>query len=238
MRGQHAVGSPEGSSPGIVRRGRTKIANKRALAASLAATAALGLTATATLGGFSATINNDTSTFSSATIQLEESQGSTHCYSTGTGTGATVTASNINSTCTINALIGTLDQIPGGTALTTTLTLQNVGNKSATVASLVTGACTSAAASDANGYVGSDAAGFCGKVDVTVANTTAGATDQCVYPTQLAACPALSNTNTLAGLASTTFNAVPISTIIAGGTATYVVTVALDTTPFTWSISQ
>ena len=38
-------------------------------------------------------------------------------------------------------------------------------------------------ASDANGYAGSDTS-FCNKVDVTVANTTTGATDKCVYPTQ------------------------------------------------------
>ena len=85
---------------------------------------------------------------------------------------------------------------------------------------------------------------------MTVANTTSGATDKCVYPTQAAACPALSNTSTLAGLASTTFNAVPLTTLAAGASATYVVNVQLDATatnadqgltatvPFTWSISQ
>jgi hypothetical protein len=224
--------------------------NKRGLVASLTAVAALATTATYTLGGFSAGIANSSSTFSSATIQLEESNGSTTCYSTGSGSGGSVTATNTNSSCTINALIGTLDQIPSGTALTTTLTFTNVGNHSATVASMVTGACTTAAASDANGYVGSDTAGFCGKVDVTVANTTTGATDKCVYPTQALACPSLSNTNTLAGMASTTFNAVPLSTLAAGASATYVVSVQLDATatnadqgltatePFTWSISQ
>ena len=121
------------------------------------AAAALGMTASSTLGGFSAGINNSTSTFSSATIQLEESNGTTTCYSTGTGTGGSVTAANTNSTCTINDLIGTLDQVPGGTALTTTLTFTNAGNHNATLASMVTGACTQATASDANGYIGSDA---------------------------------------------------------------------------------
>ncbi|MGO9027639.1 MAG: hypothetical protein ACLQOZ_03280 [Acidimicrobiales bacterium] len=225
-------------------------ANKGGLVASLAAVAALGLTATLTLGGFSAGINNSSSTFSSATIQLEEGNGTTTCYSTGSGAGGTVTATNTNTTCSINALVGTLDQVPAGASLTTTLTFTNAGNHNATVASMVTGACTAAAASDANGYVGSDTAGFCGKVDVTVANTTTGATDKCVYPTQAAACPALSSANTLSGLASTTFNAVPLTTLAAGASATYVVTVQLDTTatnidqgltatePFTWSISQ
>jgi hypothetical protein len=161
-----------------------------------------------------------------------------------------VTASNSNTTCTINALIGTLDQVPGGTALTTTLTFTNAGNHNATVASLVTGACTQATASDANAYIGADAS-FCNKVDVTVANTTTGATDKCVYPSQAAACPALSNTYNLSTLASTTFNAVPLTVLAAGASATYVVTDQLDsgvatnadqgltaTLPFTWSISQ
>ena len=224
--------------------------NKLALLASLAAVAALGMTASFTLGGFSAGISNSTSTFSSATIQLEESNGGTTCYSTGTGTGGSVTATNSNTTCTINALIGTLDQVPGGTALTTTLTFTNAGNHNATLASLVTGACSQATASDANGYAGSDTS-FCDKVDVTISNTTTGATDKCVYPTQAAACPALANTYNLATLASTTFNAVPLTVLGAGASATYVVTDQLDsgvatnadqgltaTVPLTWSISQ
>jgi hypothetical protein len=216
----------------------------------LVAVAALAATTTFTLGGFSASIANSTSTFSSATIQLEESNGVATCYSTGTGTGGTVTASNTNSTCTINDLVGTPDQVPAGTALTTTLTFTNVGNHAATVASMVTGACTAAAASDDAGYVGSDTTGFCGKVDVTVANTTSGAADKCVYPTQAAVCPSLSNTYTLALMASTTFSAVPLTALGVGSSATYVVTVQLDTSatkadqgltatePFTWSIAQ
>jgi hypothetical protein len=225
--------------------------NKRGLIASLAAVAALGLTSAYTLGGFSASIADPTSTFSSATLQLSEGVGATTCYSTGTGTGGTVTASNTGTCSGINVLTGTLDQVPGGTALASTITLKNVGNTAATIANLVTGTCTAAAASDDNAYVGSDTSGFCGKVDVTVANTTGSATDKCVYPTQAAACPALSNTYTLAGLAGTTFNTTPMSAIAANGTATYVVTVQLDSTaatnadqgltatlPFTWSISQ
>ena len=68
----------------------------------------------------------------------------------------------LNTTCTINDLVGTLDQLPGGTALSTTLTFTNAGNHNATVASMVTGACTQATASDANAYVGADTT-FCNK---------------------------------------------------------------------------
>ena len=224
--------------------------NKRALLAAVAATVALGLTASLTLGSFSAGIDNSTSTFSSATIQLEETNGTMTCYSTGSGSGGSVTATNVDSGCTINDLVGTLDQVPGGTPLTTTLTFTNVGNHDATVASMVTGACTQSTASDANGYVGSDTS-FCAKIDVTIANTTTGATDKCVFPTQAALCPSLSNTDTLATLASQTFNAVPLSVLAPAASASYVVTVQLDATaatnadqgltatvPFTWSISQ
>ena len=223
--------------------------NKRGLVASLAAVAALGLTSTYTLGGFSATVADSSSTFSSATIQLEEGNGTTTCYSTGTGGGGSVSAANTNSTCSINVLTGTLDQVPGGTPLTSTITLTNVGNKAASVASLVTSACSQGTASDANGYVGSDA-GFCGKVDITIANTTTGATDKCVYPTQATACPSPSSTYTLSSLANQTFNTTPMSALAAGASATYVVSVELDpsatnadqgltaTEPFTWSINQ
>ncbi len=227
--------------------------NKRGLLVSIAAVVALATTAAFTLGAFSATIVNSTSNFSSATIQLEEGNGVTTCYSTGTGAGGSVAAANSNVSCGINVLTGTLDQVPGATALTSTITLTNAGNHAASVATLAVGGCTVAAASDANAYVGADLAGnaFCGKVDVTIANTTTGATDKCVYPTQALACPTLSNTYNLTTLATAaTFNTTPMSALAAGASATYVVTVQLDagatnadqgltaTVPFTWSISQ
>jgi hypothetical protein len=229
---------------------RSRRRNKLGLVVALGAVAVMATTAVVTLGGFSATIANSSSTFSSATIQLEETNGTTTCYSTGTGSGGTVTATNANSTCTINDLVGTPDQVPGGTPLTTTLTFTNVGNHSATVASMVAGTCSAAAASDDSGYVGGDISGFCGKVDVTIGNTTSGATDKCVYPTQATACPSLSNTYNLTTLAGSSFSSVPLSTIAAGANASYVVNVELDTSatnadqgltatlPFTWSISQ
>jgi hypothetical protein len=132
----------------------------------------------------------------------------------------------------------------------TTITVTNVGNDATTGAALVAANCSAAAASDDGGYVGADMSGFCGKIDVTIANTTAGASDQCVYPTQAAACPALSNSYTLAGLSSQTFSTPAMSALAAGASATYVITVQLDpgatnadqglsaTIPFTWSITQ
>lgn len=224
--------------------------SRRGLVASVGAASALAFTATFTLGGFSATIGNPSSTLSSATVQLEEGNGVTTCYSTGTGSGGSVSASNTNSSCAINILGGSLDQVPGSTALTTTITLTNVGNYNTTVASLVTGSCSVTDASDDNNYAGAAGAAFCGDINVTIANTTTNATDQCVYPTQVGACPALSNTYTLSTLAGTTFSTTPMTALNAGASATYVVTVQLSssvdnsaqgltaTLPFTWSISQ
>jgi hypothetical protein len=228
--------------------------NKRGLAAAVAAVTALGFTSVYTLGGFSASVANPTSTFSSATLQLEEGNGVTTCWSTGTtSSGGTVSAANSNTTCTINVLTGTLDQVPAGTALSSTITLTNAGNHAATVAGLVIGACSVAAASDAAGYVGADltANAFCSKVDVTISNTTTGATDKCVYPTPAAVCPALSNTYNLTTLATAaSFSTTPMSALAAAGTATYVIAAQLDTSatnadqgltatvPFTWSINQ
>ncbi len=222
----------------------------KGLAVALGAVALLGLTAATTLGGFSATVANTTNQFSSGTIQLKEGVGSTTCFSTGAGSGGSVTAANAGTCSSIDDLGAAMDQVPGGTPVSTTVTVTNVGNVATTSASLVASACSAAAASDDGGYVGADSGGFCGKVDVTLANTTSGATDQCVYPTQVATCPAPSGADTLAGLASQTFSTPALSALAAGGSATYVITVQLDggatnadqgltaTIPLTWSITQ
>jgi hypothetical protein len=224
--------------------------DKKGLVAAGVAVVALATTAGVTLGGFSATIANPTNSFSSGTIQLSEGNGATTCFSTGTGTGGSVSAGNSGTCSAINDIVGTLDQVPGGTPLSTTITLRNVGNVATTGAALVTAACSAAAASDANGYVGTDTSGFCGKVDITVANTTSGATDKCVFPSQSAVCPALSSANTLASFASTTFGTTPMSALAAGASATYVITIQLDASatnadqgltasiPMTWAITQ
>ena len=118
---------------------------------------------------------------------------------------------------------------------------------------MVTGACTQATASDANAYVGSDTS-FCNKVDVTIANTTTGATDKCVYPTQAAVVPGAGEHLQPVHLGKHDVQRRgpgPLSVLAPAGTATYVVTDQLDsgvatnadqgltaTLPFTWSISQ
>jgi hypothetical protein len=222
----------------------------KGLAVALGAVALLGLTAATTLGGFSATVANTTDQFSSGTVQLTEGVGSTTCFSTGTGSGGSVTAADAATCSSIDDLGAAMDQVPGGTPVSTTVTVTNVGNVDTTTASLAASACGAAPASDDGGYVGADSAGFCGKVDVTIADTTSGATDQCVYPTQVGSCPPPSSADTLASLASQTFSTPALSALVAGGSATYVITVQLDlgatnadqgltaTIPLTWSITQ
>ncbi len=227
---------------------RKILADRKGLAAAIVAVVALGTTAGATLGGFSATIANPTNTFSSGTIQLEEGVAAATCFSTGSGSGGTVQSANENTSCGEDDLGASLDQVPGGTPVATTVTLSNVGQNGTTTSDLVAGACSVAAAADDNSYVGADTAGFCGEVDVTIADTTSGATDGCIFPASVAACGAPSSSDTLASLDSQTMT--NLSPIAAGGTATYVITVQLDpgatnadqgltaTIPLTWSINQ
>jgi hypothetical protein len=195
-------------------------------AAAALAVVALGSTAAISVAGFSAQIVNNANTFSAGTMQLKEGNGSVNCYSTGSGSGGTVGTNSAN--CSINKLVGTLDQVPGGTPLTTSITMTNVGSINASLESLVMGTCSAAAASDANGYVGSDTSGFCGKVDFSI-----GISGKCIYPANAsAACPATpTSSGTLASVASTTFNtssSPPLTLLAAGASQTYTFTVMLD----------
>ena len=199
------------------------------LIAAVVAVLALSSTAAVTLAGFSAQIVNNANTFSSGTMQLEETQGGTNCYSTGSGSGGSVTSSN-SVTCAINKLIGTLDQVPVGTPLTTSITMKNVGNTTAALESLVFATCSAAAASDASGYVGSDTAGFCGKVDFSVGYGT-----KCLYPANAAAACAATPTSagTLTGANTVgTINQAstpPMVLLAPAATQAYTFTVMLDT---------
>jgi hypothetical protein len=208
---------------------KTASARFGALATASLAVVALSTTAMTSLAGFSAQIVNNSNTFSSGTMQLEESQGSTNCFSTGSGAGGTVTTNS--ATCAINKLVGTLDQIPAGTPLTTTITMKNTGNVTAALESLVFSACTAAGASDNASYVGSDTAGFCGKVDFSV-----GIAGKCLYPVNAAAaCPTTpTSSGTLAGAATlgslTNSSTVPMTLLAPAATQAYTFTAMLDST--------
>ena len=198
------------------------------LVAALAAVLALTSTASVSFAGFSAQIVNSNNTFSAGTMQLQETSGAINCYSTGSGGGGTV-GTNSATCATINKLVGTLDQVPAGSPLTTTITMKNNGTIAATLESLGFGSCTAAAASDANSYVGSDTSGFCGKVDFSV-----GISGKCLYPANAAAsCPATpTSSGTLSGaatLGSITQASTPgMTVLVAGATQAYTFTVMLD----------
>jgi hypothetical protein len=196
-------------------------------AAAALAVIALGTTAAFSVAGFSAQIVNNGNSFSSGTMQLKESNGSINCYSTGSGSGGSVSGTN-SANCAINKLVGTLDQVPGGTPLTTTITMTNVGGSDAALETLVMGTCSAAAASDANGYVGSDTAGFCGKVDFSIGTAT-----KCIYPANASAsCPATpTSSGTLGAAAGTTFtnsSTPPLTLLTAASSQAYAFTVMLD----------
>jgi hypothetical protein len=208
--------------------GRRILGDWRGLAAGTAVVVLVAFVGV-TLGGFPGTISNASDTFISGTVHLKEGVGATTCFSTGTGTGGAVTASNTGTCSSIDDLGDKLDQVSGGTAAVTTITITNVGNVATSPESLVTGACSAAAASDNGGYTGSDTTSFCGKVDVTIGNATTGAVDKCVFPAvTTAACAAPSSGGTLATLASQTLSSPVLSNLTAGATSTYVITVQLD----------
>jgi hypothetical protein len=213
------------------------------------AIAATGFTA---LGGFNATVGNNAGTAGSGTLVLQEGVGSTDCISTGSGTttSATVTAANDNSTCPASIFGGAgVDNLePGGTPVSATVTLENLGSLGGSSLTLTPSSCTvsdnTSPAGTSNTYFGSDTSGFCGEVDVTIENDTGSAA--CVFPvSSSSACGAPSTAGNLANLSSAT-----LPGIAAGATATYKITVALSsaatnadqgllaTVPLTWTLAQ
>ena len=184
-----------------MRNAHTRPRSWHAFAAAALAVIALGSTAAISVAGFSAQVVNNANTFSSGTMQLEEGNGSITCYSTGTGSGGSVASAN-SANC--------------ATPLTTTITMTNVGTINSSIESLVMGTCSAAAASNANGYVGSDTSGFCGKIDFSI-----GISGKCIYPANAsAACPATpTNSGNLGSVASTTFtnSSTPPLTLLTAG---------------------
>jgi hypothetical protein len=226
---------------------RRLLSSRRALLTTIAAVlvaAGVGATTLGALGAFNAVITQN-GTFTAGSIVLKETGtvGSGTCYSTG-GTNTPFTSNSYTCT-TIDTFGGPTLQEPGGSANTQTLAFTNVGTSAA---STFTGSAASCSAAGTGSYYGNDTSGFCGKVDVTIGN---GAS-VCYYPSQASACPALSNTYTLATLASTWTSGSPFSfgSLAAGASDTVVVKTQLDSTAtnadqgleatqaFTWTLNQ
>jgi hypothetical protein len=192
--------------------------------AGVLGTAVFAVTAGLSLGGFSAGINNTNNNFSSGTVVLRETAGATNCYSSGVGPG-TITVANTQNCTTIDDLGGAVNQGPASAVQTQNLTLTNLGTINGSTFTVTPGACTAVAAGGTGGWSGADTAGFCGKVDVSIFNTTSG---NCVYPAGAGACPALANTKTLATLG--TAGALSLGALNAGASDALVVSTQLDST--------
>jgi len=213
--------------------------------AGLLGTTVLAVTAGLSLGGFSAGITNPNNNFSSGTVVLKEAAGATSCFSTGAGT--TVTASNTANCTTIDDFGGAINQGPGSPVNTQVLNLSNVGTINGATFTVAPSACTAAGAANTSPYTGTDTAGFCGKVNVTIQNDTTG-TPSCVYPAGAGACPALASTKTLATLGASPTLA--LGALAAGSTDTFTVKTQIDASatnidqglaasvPFTWTLNQ
>ena len=212
------------------------------LLGGIAASAALAGGTMFALGGFTATVTNSGAGFASGTIVLSEGQGATTCLSTSTD----VITSNSTPCTTIN-LFGTGNAVPG-TSNATALAFKNLGSVNASTFTLTPTACTAAANTATSPYSGSDTTGFCGKVDVTIENTTNAAAPVCVYPVETGACPAPSSSDTLASLGSG--SPVSLGALAASGTDNFTITTELDnsatnadqglaaTESVTWELSQ
>jgi hypothetical protein len=208
--------------------------NRMALAAGVLGSAVLALSTTASLGGFTASITNTGDKAQSGSLLMQEQVTptggtTTTCLSTG---GGTAISTNANTACGANKFGALTNTVPGASSFSTVV-VTNQGSVAANSFSMGVGNCvaTPTAATGATATnVGSDTAGFCGKLDVTIEDNTG--TPTCVYPAAAGACPALSNTYNLTTLAAFAPAATPVALtapIAAGAARTYKVTVGLDT---------
>jgi hypothetical protein len=224
---------------------RRSFGRRRALATAGLAVAAFGVAGFGALGGAGAIASPASG--GAGSVQLREGVGTTTCFSTGPAASPGQAAACDR----INDLGAATDQSAAGPSTSTTVTVTNVGSVDTSAASLAAGACSATAARDDNGFVGADRNGFCGTVDVTIANTTPGAHYRCLFPDlSVDACAAPDQDGTLARLAGSRLTDPGLSTLAAGGSATYVITVRSDPSqtnadqgltaslPLTWTISQ
>jgi hypothetical protein len=200
----------------------------------LVGASALALGTTASLGGFTASITNTGDKVATGSLLMQEQvtpTGGTTTTCLSTATGSTITT-NANTSCGANKFGALTNAVPGNTSYST-IVITNQGSVAANSFSLGTGTCTAVGTVPTGATatnVGSDTAGFCGKVDVTIEDDTGTAT--CVYPAGTGACGAPTSASTLATLA-TAYSSTPLSLVApvaAGGSRTYKVTVEIDPT--------
>jgi hypothetical protein len=212
-----------------------------AVTLGLAAAAVAAFAITPAFSGFTASINNTNNTVGTGTLLMSETQGATTCLSSAAGT---VTVANAGTCANINKFGGTTTAVPG-TVYQSTVSIKNTGTIPASTFNLTPGDCVTAA----NGAInGTDAAGFCGKVDVTIADITTAGTPNCVLPAAAGACATPSATTTLASMGTTP---IALATPVApGATRTYQFSVMVDNSatnahqglaankPLTWAFAS
>jgi hypothetical protein len=204
-------------------------------------TVAMGAAMTPAMSGFTASINNSNNSVGTGTLLMTETQGAVTCLSSASGT---VTTANAGTCSTINKLSGNTTAIPGGT-YTSTVTIKNNGTVPANTFTLTPSGCSVTANGSVNG---TDTAGFCGKVNLTVADTTTNGSPVCVLPASAAACAAPSSTTTLSSIGTTPISlATPLAP---GASRTYTFTVQIDSSannndqglsanePLTWAFAS
>lgn len=201
------------------------------MAAGVVGVAALAIGTTASLGGFSASITNTGDQVQTGSLLMKEDvtpTGGTTTTCLSTAAGATT---NANPACASNKFGALANAIPGASSFSTVV-VTNQGSVVANSFSLGVGACTATGTAPTGATatnLGSDTAGFCGKVDVTIEDDTGPAT--CVDPAQAGACPALStayNLTTLTAFAPTTAPKALAAPVAVNGARTYKVAVGID----------
>jgi len=95
----------------------------------------LVLGSAAVAAGFGAHLTGNSTTFSSATMQLKGSTGSINCYSTGTGSGGSVNANSTDCATGSPLPTGSLSSSSSSNATTTLTSVGNVNASAATVSS-------------------------------------------------------------------------------------------------------
>src|SRR5689334_13511400 len=91
--------------------------------ASFMSLVVLALGMTGTLSGFNASIDNTANSAGTGSVVMQESDGTTTCYSNGGSANANISTNS--NTCSLNKLGGNLTMLPGGTVSEADVTLTN-----------------------------------------------------------------------------------------------------------------
>jgi hypothetical protein len=172
------------------------------LALGIATSLLVAFVTTGALSGFTASINNSNNTIGSGTLLMSETQGAITCTSS---TAGTVSTANAGTCTTINKFGGSTTASPGE-VFTSTVTITNSGTTPANTFTLTPAACTVST----NGPIsGSNTAGFCSKVNITILDEVGA---KCVAPVSTTPCAAPSSTTTLNSIATKPITlAVPVA---------------------------